>query len=266
LLCGYLAGVFVDVSQHGEAGILAGLVGHEWPRYLVDVGAHDGRSLSNSFPFLQLGWSGVLVEPLPEAFSQLSDLYRARADVRCVQAACSDVEGEMPLAVGDDAPVAMTSTLRPGGGGRAVTVQVRTLSGLLEQCDAPADFSLLLVDAEGMDEKVLAGLDFERWRPRVVVVEGDVDLRLLGYRLYTVVAETNSIWLREDLASGDGEPLLTPAEAIRSIPREILERRCAELERSREEIWRRLMVVESSRSWALTRPLRELARRLRRGG
>jgi FkbM family methyltransferase len=254
---------FVDVSQHGEAGMLAALVGDGWPRYLVDVGAHDGRSLSNSFPFLQLGWSGILVEPLPQAFSQLSTLYRDRPDVRCVEAACAAEEGEMALAVGDDAPVAMTSALRPGG---ELTVRVRTLTSLLDEYAAPSDFSLLLVDAEGMDREVLAGLDFDRWRPRVVVVEGDA--KVPGYRLYTVVAGTNSIWLRADLAPTDGsEPLLTPEEAIRTIPRDILERRCAELERSRDEIWRRLMVVESSRSWALTRPLRELARRVRgRGG
>src|SRR3954466_4577937 len=62
----------VDVSQHGEASVLATMVDDDWPRYLVDVGAHDGRSLSNSFPFLELGWSGVLVGPLPPGFSPLS--------------------------------------------------------------------------------------------------------------------------------------------------------------------------------------------------
>src|SRR3954451_1865256 len=80
----------VDVSQHGEASVLAALVEDDWPRYLVDVGAHDGRSLSNSLPFVELGWSGVLVEPLPQAFSLLADRYASRADVRCVQAACAE--------------------------------------------------------------------------------------------------------------------------------------------------------------------------------
>src|SRR4051794_44154 len=181
---------FVDVSQHGEAGMLAALVEADWPRYLVDVGAHDGRSLSNSFPFLQLGWGGVLVEPLPEAFAQLASLYAERDDVRCVQAACAGAEGERAMAVGGDAPVAMTSSLRPGG---ELTVRVRTLTSLLDEYAVPSDFSLLLIDAEGMDGEVVAGLDSERWRPRVVVVEGNVDLRERGYRLYTVVADTNSI-------------------------------------------------------------------------
>ncbi|MEA2436919.1 MAG: hypothetical protein QOF65_1475 [Thermoleophilaceae bacterium] len=267
------AGEFVDVSQHGEAGILAGLVRPEWPRYLVDVGAHDGRSLSNSFPFLQLGWSGVLVEPLPAAFERLAALYRERDDVRCVQAACAGEEGEMPLAVGEDAPLAMTSRLRgPGSGRKRVTVRVRTLTSLLGECSAPADFSLLLVDAEGMDQEALSGLDFERWRPRVVVTEDRATdlLSARGYVLYTIVGATNAIWVRADLAEGElagpGEALLSPAEAMRTVPRKVLERRCRELERSRDEIWQRLMVVERSRTWALTRPLRSMARRIRGRG
>jgi hypothetical protein len=40
-------------------------------------------------------------------------------------------------------------------------------------------------------------------------------------------------------------------------------RRCAELERSRDEIWQQLMVLQSSRSWRLTRPLRAAGRKLR---
>jgi FkbM family methyltransferase len=274
----------LDVSQHGEAGIVSGLVGPDWPPYLVDVGAHDGRSLSNSFPFLQLGWAGLVIEPLPTAFARLDELYRDRADVRCLQVACAAVEGELPLVVGDDGPSTMTSTLRGGGRGKAsVPVRVRTLTSLLDECEAPADFSLLLVDAEGVDYEVLVGLDLARYRPRVIVTEDDPErlaaksglLRENGYLLYTVVAATNSIWVRSEFAGetplvGGGSaadpprPLLSPDEAIRTVSREALERRCAELERSRDEIWRELMVVQTSRSWRLTRPLRSAAMRLRR--
>jgi FkbM family methyltransferase len=276
----------VDVSQHGEAGILAGLVEPDWPPYLVDVGAHDGRSLSNSFPFLELGWAGVLVEPLPRAFERLAQRYRGRTDVQCVQAACGDAEGEMPLFVGEDGPWTMNSTLctddtphwRSVRGRTSVAVRVRTLTSVLDEADAPRDFSLLLVDAEGMDHEVLAGLDFARFRPRVIVTEDDLanpqkhdaKNRLLteaGYVLYTIVAATNSIWVSsavapEAHARGPG-PLLSPEEAARTVTRSALERRCAELERSRDEIWAELMVIQASRSWRLTRPLRDMGRKVR---
>jgi FkbM family methyltransferase len=265
---GHLSGL-LDVSQNGEAGVVAALVEPGWPRYLVDVGAHDGRSLSNSFPFLQLGWAGVVIEPLPQAFARLAELYARRPDVLCVPAACAASDSEMRLVAGDDGPSTMTSTLRAGAPGKGgVSVKVRTLTSLLDECGTPHDFSLLLVDAEGMDHEVLSGLDFERYRPRVIVTEdgaGDAaKYRLLqerGYVLYAVVAATNSIWVSSAFAR-EASPL-THEEAIRTISRDTLERRCAELERSRDEIWRELMVVQTSRSWRLTRPLRYLGRRFR---
>jgi FkbM family methyltransferase len=263
----------VDVSQHGEASLLATLVDPSWPQYLVDVGAHDGRSLSNSFPFLELGWSGVLVEPLPQAFERLARLHAGRPQVHCVQAACGESDGRMALAVGGDGPLPMTSTLARGNG-PSVEVEVKTLTTVLSDSGAPADFSLLLVDAEGMDHAVLAGLDFERFRPRIVVTEDDVAAtdghaakeRLLverGYALYTVVAATNSVWIAAEHAPAGLELPLSPGAAMESIDGATWARRCAELERSRDEIWQQLMVLQSSRSWRLTRPLRAAGRKLR---
>ncbi|MEA2469701.1 MAG: hypothetical protein QOE38_700 [Thermoleophilaceae bacterium] len=261
----------VDVSQHGEAAVLATLVEPAWPRYLVDVGAHDGRSLSNSFPFLEQGWSGVLVEPLPQAFERLAQRYVGRPEVRCVRVACSDSAGRMPLFVGHDGPSPMTSTLGARDGRPSVEVEVKTLTTVLEEAGAPADFSLLLVDAEGVDHAVLAGLDFARFRPRVIVTEDDVVAaeahaakeRLLaerGYVLYTVVAATNSVWLASELPGASSDELpLSPEAALERIDSATWARRCAELERSRDEIWQQLMVLQASRSWRLTRPLRRFA-------
>ena len=40
-------------------------------RFVVDIGAHDGIWLSNSNYFLQAGFSGLLVEPNPDTFTEL---------------------------------------------------------------------------------------------------------------------------------------------------------------------------------------------------
>jgi hypothetical protein len=176
----------------------------------------------------------------------------------------------------------MTSTLDARrAGGETIRVTVKSLTSLLDEHEAPADFSLLFVDAEGVDLEVLAGLDFDRYRPRVIVTEDDVanaarhaDKYLLlqrrGYVLYTVVGATNSVWIsgssEAEPESGPPAPLLTPEEAIRTVSRPALERRCAELERSRDEIWQQLQTLTTSRSWRLTRPLRRLGSRLRTKG
>jgi FkbM family methyltransferase len=43
---------------------------------LLDVGAYDGVSFSNSRRLIELGWSGALVEPLPHAAHRCRELYR----------------------------------------------------------------------------------------------------------------------------------------------------------------------------------------------
>lgn len=41
----------------------------------LDLGANDGRTLSNTRALAEVGWCGVLVEPSPQAFPKLKNLY-----------------------------------------------------------------------------------------------------------------------------------------------------------------------------------------------
>lgn len=43
----------------------------------LDLGANDGKTLSNTRALAELGWCGVLVEPSPQAFPKLKKLYEA---------------------------------------------------------------------------------------------------------------------------------------------------------------------------------------------
>ena len=63
----------LDYSQHGQALILRQLITPDTPRILVDIGAHDGMTNSNSRALVEQGWRAVLVEPLPMAFAQLRE-------------------------------------------------------------------------------------------------------------------------------------------------------------------------------------------------
>ena len=41
----------------------------------IDIGANDGKTLSNTFALTERGWKGVLVEPSPKAFALLKENY-----------------------------------------------------------------------------------------------------------------------------------------------------------------------------------------------
>jgi len=42
----------------------------------LDIGAYDGKTLSNTRALYEKGWKGVCVEPSPSAFAKLQELYK----------------------------------------------------------------------------------------------------------------------------------------------------------------------------------------------
>ena len=58
-----------------------------------------------------------------------------------------------------------------GKSAQAITVPLTTLRALCEEGHAPASFDFLKIDVEGAEPAVLFGGDWERFRPKVVVVE-----------------------------------------------------------------------------------------------
>lgn len=168
-----------DRSQHGETTILRQILDtYECERFLVDVGAHDGISFSNSLPFIESGWHAILIEASPFIFEKLNANHRDHHYVTCLNVACSNAPGEANLYIGTDGPDGFLSTLSTdenewysqARSQNSVKVQVDTLTNILRRHDAPAS-GLLLVDCEGMDYEVLCGLDFSVFRPTIIVTE-----------------------------------------------------------------------------------------------
>jgi FkbM family methyltransferase len=145
------------------------------PGFYVDVGCHDPVAYSNTFALYCKGWRGVTVDANPEMIARHR---RARPRDVSVCAVVSDIEGreltftEFEAAVlssVDERHVREWSAKRPVLRTRAVTP--RTLTSILEEVRAPEQFDLLSVDAEGHDLNVLRSLDYDRFRPRLVVAE-----------------------------------------------------------------------------------------------
>lgn len=203
-----------DTSQHGEISVLMGLVRENYPKYLVDVGAHNGVYLSNSYPFIEEGWHAIAIEPLPKPFAQLQATYQQNKNVVCVNKACSNAVGTAQLFIGSDGDVGTMATLCADDNewfdahrtNNYVEVVVDTLTNILTEAQFPQDFSLLLVDAEGMDYEVLLGLDFDKFQPRIIVTEDyevnpekhQKKFQLLENNGYTLAEHVgcNTIWIK----------------------------------------------------------------------
>lgn len=79
-----------DYSQYREQEFLINYFNQNNNKYLVDIGAADGITNSNTRYLLENGWSGILVEPNKKNYDKLCSLYTENNKVIIENCGCSD--------------------------------------------------------------------------------------------------------------------------------------------------------------------------------
>jgi FkbM family methyltransferase len=167
-------------SQFGEDMLLWDLFEGQSTGYFIEVGAHDGYSDAVTYPFEAAGWTGLLIEPLPDRYAACA---ARRKHARVVHAALSR-HGSKGTATLDiisagegDPQVAHLSSKELTGvytkqythkAGR-VEVPLTTMDDVLGGHEGPIDF--VVIDVEGAELDLLDGFDLDRYRPRVILIE-----------------------------------------------------------------------------------------------
>jgi FkbM family methyltransferase len=164
----------ISYAQNGEDVLLERLFGRQADGFYVDVGANDPTDLSLTKHFYDRGWHGVNIEPVPDAFARLCAERPRDTNLNVGVAAGA---GEMTFYELPDQSVLSTfsaeqAALYRAEGRQLVERPVRVLP-LAEVFAAHADRAIdfLSIDVEGLEREVLAGGDWQRWRPRVVLLE-----------------------------------------------------------------------------------------------
>lgn len=151
---------------HGEDAILAELLPEPRGHY-IEVGAWRPIEQSCTWFLYERGWSGLLVEPVPQAWEAL--LGTRRRD-HLIKFALSDRSGLTRFWASGP-----TSSCRPDcrqADSTYLVVETLTMAELL--ADFPeirADCGLCTIDVEGCETQVLAGFDWATFRPRVLCIE-----------------------------------------------------------------------------------------------
>jgi FkbM family methyltransferase len=194
---------FTSFAQNGEDLLAWNYFERKTDGFFVEVGANHPTRLSQTWFLEQRGWCGILVEPLPACCEELRAL---RKNSRVVEAAAGAQTGEAVLNV---AAADVWSHLGPSNDTEVVArirVAVRTLDDILTECQAP-HLDLLSVDTEGMELEVLRGLNLEKHRPSLLLVEDHMDtldvffyLKRHGYKLIQRTPP-NNWWVPADAKS-----------------------------------------------------------------
>lgn len=166
---------FVSYAQNFEDVMLWRALGHLSAGFYIDVGAWSPDQDSVTRAFSERGWRGINVEPNPVHFSGLVE--RRPLDVNlCV--ALGDRFGTVMVNFVGDSGLSTANEefalghLEAGWVVTRQTVEMRTLASVWQRHVPPdQDVHFLKIDVEGLEKEVLAGNDWTRHRPWIVVVE-----------------------------------------------------------------------------------------------
>ena len=163
----------ISYAQNGEDVVLARALPSASGFY-VDVGASHPDIASVTKYFYDLGWSGINIDPRGDVIELLRER-RPRDTNLEFAAGATDGSVDFYVVVEDPDLSTMDSSDRDFLEQRGYTVttqrvQVRTLDSIFIR-HGVAEIDFLKVDVEGSEQDVLVGLDLNRWKPRVLVVE-----------------------------------------------------------------------------------------------
>lgn len=294
---------FISYAQNFEDVMLWRALKHVDQGFYVDVGANDPDIDSVTKAFYERGWRGINIEPIPQWFERLQ---KERPRDINLQLAAGREPGEITLfeipdtglSTAEKAFVERHKSER-GYQSRELKVQVETLTNICERYHtAPIHF--LKIDVEGMEEAVLEGLDLQKIRPWIILVEstlpnsqeerhaewepilldaGYVHVYFDGLNRFYVANEHSELLhafkappnVFDDFTlrrQQEAEILASKAESkaheaeTRAAHAEAM---AVEAQANAREAKAALQAVYQSRSWRLTRPLRGLAGLARNG-
>lgn len=159
--------------------------------HFLQIGANDGLTGDPLYPLLQRAdnhWRGIMVEPVAHLFAQLAQRYGANPALRLEQAAIGESNGttvihRLQTGPADSLWLEQIPSLDPGllkrnagqfGKTQTATVEETvpclSVATLLER-HSIARLDLLVIDAEGMDWRILRQFNLRSLEPKLILYE-----------------------------------------------------------------------------------------------
>lgn len=154
--------------------------GSEYVGTVVDVGAYDGKTLSNCYGLILRDWNALLIEPVDETFHKLLEnlKHRQNCTFRNVALGSSISSGRIMKA-------GALSTLNPelfdeyrkfdwsknAIEGIDQLVEISTLDIELKRFLQNQSLDILIIDTEGYETQVMRGFTLTEWKPKMLIIE-----------------------------------------------------------------------------------------------
>ena len=173
-------------SQNGEDYILMKFFNFKRKGTFIDIGAFDGRHLSNSYSFERIGWKGLCIEPHPD---YLILCKKNRPNSICLNIACvgNYKKNKIPFFIEHLGLLSGIKSQRyeevkeryfkrrlKFTGFKKIFVDAFPLSIIFNKYFSPDHkIDFISIDTEGNELDVLKGINLHDIRPRVILIEAN---------------------------------------------------------------------------------------------
>lgn len=167
-------------SENGEDFLLDLIFRDKADGFFVEVGCIDGRRYSNTLTLEERGWRGMCIEAHGDYIDMLKE-NRPRSII-CACAVGAQDEDDVTFYANRWGSLSSLDRSREHefkqrfgarfAGFEERTVRKRRLDTLFRECGV-ADIDVLSIDIEGYEVEALRGIDFQQFRPAVIVVESE---------------------------------------------------------------------------------------------
>jgi len=163
--------------------------------FFIEAGAHDGITFSNTLYFEKyMKWRGLLIEPIPELAEQCKTNRPQSIVENCALVPFDYEHGDIEMRY-----CSLMSVVK---GGRKsledeldhirrgcevqeiqsyeLKVPARTLTSILDQ-HSIQNIDFLSLDVEGFELSALKGIDFDKYRPKFILIEANYRDELDSY-------------------------------------------------------------------------------------
>lgn len=174
----------MDYSQRGEQIKIIEFFGTEFVGNCLDIGANDGKTLSNTLACIERGWGGLMIEPSKKSYNSLYNLHKNNKKVECLNFAISDKGGVVDfyesgshLGTGDHS---LVSTIKrnirdwwaPYNSYEQTVVTCLTFDEMMV-LSPYSQYDLISIDVEGVDYEILSQINLTNIGCKMLIVESN---------------------------------------------------------------------------------------------
>ena len=195
-------------SQFHEDLVIDAILGCPEKGFYIDIGANHPAILSNTKRFYDKGWRGVNIEPNPSMFKLLQE--ERKEDIN-LNIGLGRQRGKLdfylldPDTLSSFSPAAVKRMVKSREARLVSTshIEVESLSDVCERYASGRTIDFMSIDVEGSEDEVIAGGDWHRFRPKLLLSEiyytGEKSIEILRREEYRLVFSngTNGIFMDE---------------------------------------------------------------------